>query len=138
MVVTSLSSSSAPLAFTAPQSGLAAHPFGHAIGQSGCADNRTFFSDTQRRFVISETRFVDSKTRFIVNELGFTARVFSLRITKPARLITSPHLCDNETMIVYIVQKLHWEYNDQFYCLADDTPVKAFARKQDAEDSRLQ
>lgn len=41
-------------------------------------------------------------------------------------------------MILYIVQKLHWEYNDQFYCLADDTPVKAFARKQDAEDFRLQ
>ena len=36
-------------------------------------------------------------------------------------------------MTVYIVQKLDWKYDDAFYCLSDDGPVKAFAKKRDAE-----
>ncbi|MBB6048913.1 hypothetical protein [Armatimonas rosea] len=36
-------------------------------------------------------------------------------------------------MTVYIVQKLDWKYDDAFYCLYDDEPVKAFAKKHDAE-----
>lgn len=36
-------------------------------------------------------------------------------------------------MTVYIVQKLDWKYDDAFHCLSDDEPVKAFAKKHDAE-----
>jgi hypothetical protein len=136
LVVTSLSSRSAPLAFTAPQSGFAAQAFRHAVRQSGCADNRTIFVDTQHRSAVGETRFADSKMRFVNDELKFTARVFSFCTTKPAWLITSPDLCDNETMTVYIVQKLHWEYQDCFYGVETDSPVKAFMSAHDAEEYR--
>jgi hypothetical protein len=40
-------------------------------------------------------------------------------------------------MIVYIVQKLDWKYDDAFYCLFNDEPVKAFAKKHDAEAYQL-
>ena len=36
-------------------------------------------------------------------------------------------------MIVYIVQKLDWKWNDEAFVLRDDTPVKAFASRRDAE-----
>ena len=36
-------------------------------------------------------------------------------------------------MIVYIVQKLDWRWNDEAFVLRDDTPVKAFASRRDAE-----
>jgi hypothetical protein len=121
------------LAFTTPQSRIAAHPFGHAIRQPGCADARTIFPDPPRNSVVSETRFADSETCFVSNELGFTARVFEFCTTKPARLITPPGLCDNETMTIYIVQKLHWKWNDEAFVLRDDMPVKAFASRRDAE-----
>ena len=39
-------------------------------------------------------------------------------------------------MTVYIVQKLHWEYNDTFYIHIDDEPLKAFVSRQDAEEYR--
>ena len=32
-----------------------------------------------------------------------------------------------ETMTVWIVQKLDWQYNDNFYKLEEDVPIKAFA-----------
>ena len=40
-------------------------------------------------------------------------------------------------MTVYIVQKLDWKYDDAFYCLSDDEPVKAFVKKRDAEAYHL-
>jgi hypothetical protein len=40
-------------------------------------------------------------------------------------------------MKVYIVQKRHWEYDDQFMVLEDSIPVKAFESKQDAEAFRV-
>ncbi|MBB6048911.1 hypothetical protein [Armatimonas rosea] len=36
-------------------------------------------------------------------------------------------------MTVYIVQKLDWKWNDEAFVLRDDTPVKAFASRRDAE-----
>lgn len=36
-------------------------------------------------------------------------------------------------MTVYIVQKLDWKWNDEAFLLRDDTPVKAFTSRQDAE-----
>ena len=36
-------------------------------------------------------------------------------------------------MTVYIVQTLHWEYNDEVFVLTDDAPVKAFESRLDAE-----
>lgn len=39
-------------------------------------------------------------------------------------------------MTVYIVQKLHWEYQDFFYVLSDDEPLKAFESRDDAEAYR--
>jgi hypothetical protein len=39
-------------------------------------------------------------------------------------------------MKVYIVQKRHWEYDDQYMVLEDTIPVKAFESKQDAEAFR--
>jgi hypothetical protein len=36
-------------------------------------------------------------------------------------------------MTVYIVQQLDWEYNDTWWDMTDDTPVKAFASHSDAE-----
>ena len=133
MIVTSLSSRSVPLAFTTPQSGIAAHPFGHASTQAGCADARTFFSDHTREFFDGETRFVNDK-------IGLSDRAFGLPDTKLESadnklewLITPPYLCDNETMIVYIVQKLHWEYTDIFYEIFDHLPIRGFADRGDAE-----
>jgi hypothetical protein len=39
-------------------------------------------------------------------------------------------------MTVYIVQKLHWEYDDVFYILEGEHPVKAFVKKESAEAYR--
>ena len=36
-------------------------------------------------------------------------------------------------MTVYIVQKLHWEWNDEAFVLDNDTPIKAFESRDDAE-----
>jgi ATP-dependent helicase/DNAse subunit B len=39
-------------------------------------------------------------------------------------------------MTVYIVQRLHWEYDDVFYLLDSEQPVKAFVKKESAEAYR--
>lgn len=39
-------------------------------------------------------------------------------------------------MTVYIVQELHWEWNDEAFVLERDTPLKAFESLQDAEAFR--
>ena len=36
-------------------------------------------------------------------------------------------------MTVYIVQKLRWEWNDEAFVLNNDTPIKAFESREDAE-----
>jgi hypothetical protein len=36
-------------------------------------------------------------------------------------------------MTVYIVRRLHWEYQDHFFGLDDESPVKAFVSRRDAE-----
>lgn len=36
-------------------------------------------------------------------------------------------------MTVYIVQELHWEYNDEGFDMTCDTPLKAFVSRADAE-----
>lgn len=36
-------------------------------------------------------------------------------------------------MIVYLVQKLHWQYNDVFYEIFDHLPMQAFVDQRDAE-----
>lgn len=36
-------------------------------------------------------------------------------------------------MTVYVVRQLHWEYQDCFYGLNEETPVKAFVRRGDAQ-----
>jgi hypothetical protein len=36
-------------------------------------------------------------------------------------------------MTVYIVQKLNWEWNDEAFVLSNDTPIKAFESRADAE-----
>lgn len=36
-------------------------------------------------------------------------------------------------MIVYIVRRLYWEYQDLFYGLIDEGPVKAFIDSKDAK-----
>jgi hypothetical protein len=39
-------------------------------------------------------------------------------------------------MTVYIVQRLHWEYDDMFYLLDSEQPVKAFVKRESAEAYR--
>ncbi len=39
-------------------------------------------------------------------------------------------------MTVYIVQELHWEWNDEAFVLERDTPIKAFESRRDAEAFR--
>ena len=39
-------------------------------------------------------------------------------------------------MIVYLIQKLHWQYDDNFYELDNDSPVKVFVSRDDAEAER--
>ncbi len=41
------------------------------------------------------------------------------------------------TRTVYIVQRVHWEYNDGWHYPGDETPLKAFADPRMAEDYRL-
>jgi hypothetical protein len=41
-------------------------------------------------------------------------------------------------MTVYIVQKRHWQFNDDYYILEDSSPVRAFESSDDAEAFRLQ
>lgn len=36
-------------------------------------------------------------------------------------------------MTVYLIQKLDWRWNDEAFVLREDTPVKAFASRRDAE-----
>jgi hypothetical protein len=35
--------------------------------------------------------------------------------------------------VVYIVNRLHWEYNDAWYDVQGDSPVRAFRSRRDAE-----
>jgi hypothetical protein len=39
-------------------------------------------------------------------------------------------------MTVYIVQRLHWEYDDVFFILESEQPVKAFVKRESAEAYR--
>ncbi|WP_309714368.1 hypothetical protein [Armatimonas sp.] len=41
-------------------------------------------------------------------------------------------------MIVYIVQKRHWQFNDDYYILEDSSPIRGFESGDDAESYRLQ
>jgi hypothetical protein len=40
------------------------------------------------------------------------------------------------SMTVYIVQRLHWEYDDVFFILEAEQPVKAFVKRESAEAYR--
>lgn len=37
---------------------------------------------------------------------------------------------------VYIVNKLHWQWTNEWYTIQDDTPVRAFLSRRDAERER--
>lgn len=41
-------------------------------------------------------------------------------------------------MTVYLVQKRHWQFDDDYYVLEDCSPIRAFESRDDAEAFRLE
>jgi hypothetical protein len=39
---------------------------------------------------------------------------------------------ESQSRTVFVVQRLHWEYQDNFFEVEDETPIKAFADSGDA------